>query len=284
MKYIKDTFTLFNYSHINAGVALCLEPNRIKESIYYLKKEEIKALKLDDRNRKFTNLDFLKDCDFIESIFISTEDIQDYSGIQCLKNLRFFASVELTSPIDFSSFQDLGWLSIIYNKNVIGLSKCKNLYQLYIEKYNKNSLSELRDLVKMESLWLDKTTIQYLEGIENMVQLKRMEIDTARKLVSLNGLNETLSELTFFNIYNAMNLRDYNSLGNLKNLSELYLTKTGEINSISFIEKLTHLERVVIGAKVTDGNMTYLKGIKEVFFNYYPHYTHKLKDFNGIKY
>lgn len=282
MRITKDSFILFKYMNIDEEhheIALSLDPRRIKVSIDFIKREGIKALKIQDRERIFSNLDFLKECDFVESISIETDDIVDFSGLKYLKKLRIFSCGFLKQKIDFSSFPDLEWLSISYNKNVVGLSECKKLYWLYIENYKKSDLYEIQDLIHLEYLWLTNSAIESLEGIEKMVNLKRIEIDTARKLTSLKGLHENFNKLAHLYIYNAKNLTNYDTIHFLKHLIQLELRRTGEINSISFIDHLPNLKIATIGLKVLDGNMAYLKRLDRAGFIDYPHYTHKLKDF-----
>lgn len=112
-----------------------------------------------------------------------------------------------------------------------------------------------------------------------MLSLRELNIDSARSLESLDGLNENNKNLLDLDIYSARKLTDYNALRYLTNLEKLRFTKTGDIEDISILQTFKNLKRVILGIKVLNGDMSYLKNINEVGFVDFPHYSHKMKEF-----
>jgi len=211
-------------------------------------------------------------------LYLLQNDV-DTSPINILTNLKVLRIDELRSTLDFSNFKNLRVLSLTHNTNVQNLGSCTPLFWLWIEKYKKEHLIELRDLVNLEFLTLHGGSVHTLKGMESMTNLKMLRTDTLKNLESLQGLNSMMNQLEILDIYMSRTLTDYTCIGDLKNLKQLELRRTGDVDSIKFLKDLPHLKKVTLGFKIRDENVSYLKGIEEVGFIDFPHYSMRMKDF-----
>jgi hypothetical protein len=75
-------------------------------------------------------------------------------------------------------------------------------------------------------------------------------------------------------------LQDYGVLGEISSLKKIMLTNSGEIKSLSFINKLPNLKFIsFVNTNVKDGDLSYCEGIEYVGFNNKKHYNYKSEDF-----
>jgi len=138
-------------------------------------------------------------------LYLLQNDV-DTSPINILTNLKVLRIDELRSTLDFSNFKNLRVLSLTHNKNVQNLGSCKTLFWLWIEKYKKENLIELRDLVNLEFLTLHGGSVHTLKGMESMTNLKMLRMDTLKNLESLQGLNSMMNQLEILDIYMSRTL------------------------------------------------------------------------------
>lgn len=260
------------------GDTLSIDSSRMDESIELLKTRGIKSISLGNYFH-LHDLDFLKKCSFIEGLSILNTNINNYDGLNNIENLRSFGISKLNQKIDFARFPNLEVVGLDYGKNVINLFECKNIFWLWLEKYNMQNLAELRTLEKIKYLNLYKCSFEDLVGIENLKELEYIKLDTIKNLSSLKGLNERLINLEILDIYNCKNLTDYHDIAKLEALKKIFLDKTGDACDIKFIKFLSKLSLLTIGFKVVDGEMQYVDNVETVWFKDYPHYNRKMKDF-----
>jgi len=264
------------------GDRLVINPNKLKNIASFIQKNEIKSITINPSYFKVDNLDFLKDIPFIEGLYILQSNL-DLSPLSYLTNLRVFTIDRLEKPLDFTKYQNLEVLGITYSKNTINIGSCENLFWLWIDNYSKHDLQELQGLRNLKYLSLYKTAIKNLTGFESLVNIHELHIDSASKLESLSGISENNKQLELVDIYGAKNLTDYSAIIKGESIKRLRFGRTGNISSISFLKVLPKLENAVIGMKVEDGDMSFLKDLPEAGFVDYPHYNLKMKDIKKTK-
>lgn len=260
------------------GETLSFDSNRIDESVEFLKRQGIKSINLGNYFH-LQNLDFLKKCSFIEGLSILNNNITDYGGLNYLKNLRSFSAPRLSQPIDFANFPNLEVVGLEHSKQVVNLSRCKNIFWLWLEKYNEQDLTEFKTFEKIKYLNFYRSSFENLVGIENFTELEYIKLDTIKNLKSLKGLDPNLTNLRTLDIYNCKNLSDYDDIAKVKSLKRIFLDKTGDSQDIKFIKDLSALSLLTIGFKVLDGEMQYVDNIETIWFKDFPHYNRKMKNF-----
>ncbi|MBC6110687.1 hypothetical protein ACFOG5_17145 [Pedobacter fastidiosus] len=279
--YNKDGFTFFKSKSKlspDAQDSLIIEFSRIDQLINYIKINNITSIMVNSYYSKITNLDFLREITQIESLKVLDENL-NFEMINHLTKLKELRVGNVGSKVDFGNLKDLEVLGIIWNKH-IDLRGCEKLSWLWIDCFNEYDLSKLSSLKKIKCINLISSSIVNLNGVAKLTFLESLNLDGAKKLVSLEDLSLTNKNLYCVDIYNAKNLFDYEHLSNLINLQSLRLIKTGEIDSIVFLQRLAKLNKVALGMKVLDGNLKILQGVPEHFFKNYPHYNYKSPKFS----
>lgn len=278
--YKKDDFLFFKGKKNDENdEKLIIDVSKIDLISNYMQKNNLKNVMINSSYFPFNDLTFLKYLPFIQSVSVVDNNL-DVSLINELKELNEIRLGSFKGILDCNNFPQLEKLGVEWNNKLKNLTNATNLKWLWLDNYKCASLEEFKDLKKLTYLYLYKSSITSLKGIEHIYSLNDLNIDTASKLESLEGLNVELNHLENVYIYSAKQLKNYEPISKLAMLKHLELRKTGETNSIDFIKGLTNLEKVVLGFKVLDGNMSYLKGIKDVGFIDFPHYSQKMKDFN----
>ena len=260
------------------GETLSFDSNRMEESIEFLKREGLKSISLGNYFH-LQNVDFLKNCGFVEGISILKNDLNDYSGLNYIENLRSFSVSKLNQTINFAKFPNLEVVGLDYSKHVVNLSSCKKIFWLWLDKYKRENLIEFKELEKIRYLNFYQCSFENLIGIDHLRELNYIKLDTIKNLRSLKGLNENLINLAVLDIYNCKSLNDYQDIAKVKSLRKLFLDKTGDAPNIEFIRDLSNLNFITVGFNVLSGDMKYLDNIETVWFKDFPHYNRKMKDF-----
>ena len=275
----QDNFLFFTDNKgMDKEPRLIVDVSRTESIVSYMKEKNLKTIMINSVYFPVNDLNFLNLFPFVERIFI-TDNNHDITPINELPYLREIRMGAHRGTIDFNNFVQLEKLGIEWSNRLRNLENATNIGWLWLNTYKGNSLEEFTNFRKLTYIYLYRPSIKSLKGIENMYSLNDLNIDTASKLESLEGLNENLNHLESLYIYAAKQLNNYEPISKLVALKHLELRKTGEANSIDFIKGLIHLEKIVFGFKILDGNMSYLKGIKDVGFIDFPHYSNKMKDF-----
>lgn len=254
--------------------------NDLNKTLKYICDNGIKSFIINSNNYSLGNLDFLKDVPQVESLILLIDDIQ-LPQFDSMINIKMLSFQSIKNGIDLSFFRKLEALAFDHWKKITGLENCHNLFWLSINGYKEPDLSKLNGMKHLKYLFLYNAGIKSLRGIEGLSHLKEFRVDNAKKMESLSGLTEVQNTIEVLDIYNAQKLTDYSALKNMTSLKQLDLRRTGDIDSIEFIKYLTKIERITLGLKVKNGDMSFLKNIDSVGFIDYPHYNLKHKDFQN---
>jgi hypothetical protein len=277
--YEKDGFLFFKKGkNADPNDALIIDVSKIQLISRYMQRNNLKNITINSAYFPVDNLLFLKHLSFVQKISI-VDDNHDISPVNELHELLHIGLGDFTGTIDFNNFPNLNHLGIDWSNKLKNLENASNLNWLWLDGYKADSLEKFKNLTKLTFLYLNTPSIKSLKGIDGMIALRELSIDTARKLETLDGLNENNKKLIDLDIYNARKLVDYNALKYLINLEKLRFTKTGDIENIDILKTFRNLKKVILGIKILDGNMNHLNNIKEVGFIDFPHYSHKMKDF-----
>jgi len=133
-------------------------------------------------------------------------------------------------------------------------------------EYDKKDLTELTTLESLEELQLFNSKIENFKGIEKLGNLRKVNIDGARKLESLNGFSKSQSNsMEWLRLWSVRNLYDASAISNLKNLDFLQIAKVNNLKSLSFLNKLKNLSVCNIHksmVKVEDGDYSLIDKFK----------------------
>ena len=224
-------------TEINDEKAILINSDNIADDMEYAFENKIKKIVISSRigNYKLDNINFLEAYPEIQDLTISTYLNIDYSAVHFLKELRKLSIDVLAidnQGLDFSSFQKLEDLNFNWRKKSINLDKCTNLKSLIISKYKSKNLNEFSLLLNLETFFLWQSSIENLDGIESLVNLKLLSLFKNKKLTSLKGLGN-LTNLVDLEIDECKSLESIEEVKQLKNLKTLKIENCGNIENIT---------------------------------------------------
>lgn len=228
---------MIQLTEINNTKAILINSDNIADDMEYAIKNKIKKIVISSRigNYKLDNANFLEAYPEIQDLTISTYLNIDYSAIHFLKALKKL-SVDVLAvdnqEIDFSNFQKLEDLNFNWRKKTNNLDKCTNLKSLIISKYKKKDLTEFLNFRNLDTLFVWQSTIESLEGIESLNNLKRLSLFKNKKLTSLKGL-ENLTSLVDLEIDECKSLESIEEVSQLKNLKAIKIENCGAIDNFT---------------------------------------------------
>ena len=224
-----------------------------------IKEKDINTIRLTD-DYKLENLDFLTtyNLDFIESIDILSDSVNDFEGLYSLRNLIRINSQK--SKIDYTKFKNLKsiGLEIVDKYSLEKISLVTKLERLGLyNKYAEIDLSILSENINLKQLQIRGSKLKSLKGLENFKDLELLGLFHNRSLTSLEGISKDHVKLRKIEIYSAPKLFEVNNyLKELPNLSFLQLDSK-KVDSFAFLDSLQKLELLSIHnlvCNVEDGN------------------------------
>lgn len=148
-------------------------------------------------SKKGVVLDFLclNNYTKIPSLTISDDlDIGEYRNIDTLYELNCLEQLSLGKisgtplDIDISKITSIRDLRCDYTPKIKNIGQAINLERLYIWSYKAADLSEFKELIKLKDFMLIRPSIKSLDGIEDMTELKTIDISYARNLKDISAL------------------------------------------------------------------------------------------------
>jgi hypothetical protein len=274
------------FKHINLlGEYLIVESSKLSQTLDYIKENGPVQLYLNwQLGFNFKDLSFLKGIELlVDGLMIVVEKF-DLNGLEKLINLRHLHfSDEQEQEIRFESFLHLVYCSIqwnkIYNHAVFPYSLTKLNVRMYNPEhgFNEASLNNFRNITE---LVLNESSIRDLSILCHFGSLKKLNVVNCRKLEDISGLSAVCESLIHLEVAKCRNIASFSSIAENTKLQWLNLSDCGSIPSLSFIQNLPILDHFVfLGTTVTDGDLSYLKGIRQVAFNNKSHYSLKMNDF-----
>lgn len=178
---------------------------------------------------EFNNIDFLKEykLDFIESIDLLSDSIENIEGLYSLKNLKRINNTK--HRIEYSKFENLISLGIelVDKYDIEELSKLHNLEDLsLLNKFTEKDLTIISNNKNLKKLTIRGSKLESLEGLQNFEKLEKLELYHNRNLKSLKGIDnhQSLEEII---INSAPKLFEINK----------YLSKVTKVNFLSLDSK-----------------------------------------------
>lgn len=266
---------------------ILIDSSRMEQSINYINENDmITTVQLNSWYYKENNLNFVKKCPNIKIINNVDCEIVDFSALYETNNITSLWTDFPSGELDPSRISGLKDLRISWNKKIINIEKCFNLEELSLSNYKPKTknLDQITYLKNLNELTIVQSNIQSLEGIEGLNSLTTLNLYYLKNLVSLEAICELQSTLEKIEIQNCPNIKSYEALKNLTQLSSLSIDRSSEISNLKFVKQLINLSYIYIGdTDVEDGNLSYLERIKNVEFTEKNNFSHLMKDFNSNK-
>lgn len=194
----------------------------------------------------------------------------DVEPLYSMKNLKSLSVIDGEEPYVVSKIQiDLSRFSGLEeflgdSKHVKNISEARGLKTLWLNGYEKDSLLELSELSKLDTLELDMPKITSLDGCEKMYQLQCLYLRYGRRLSDISALEKVKHSLKALRIENCARIEDFSVLEKLEALELLELSGSNEIPDISFIKKMKNLKTFVFTVNILDGDLSPCLGLQYV--------------------
>ncbi len=277
-KFEKNGFIFYD-GFFNEPV-MHIEDSNEEQQLKYLKDNNIKNVSFD---KSLIDFSFLKEIDFIEEVYISSDVIpEDLYNLKKLK--RIITNVTKNKPsIEYANFPYLEYLSIDWYDDFPDLSSNKLLKELIIWKYKpkSKSLGELKLPKTLEKLKITESNIQDLSGLD-LKNLLQFECHYCKLLRSLTGLQIFGSKLKVLTLDYCKNLKEYDDIQYGEQLEKIIIGDCGDLPTIKWLKKLEKVEHFSFyNTKLIDGDTSPCSGIKYVSFKNARHYNHKIEEFRS---
>ncbi|WP_158961592.1 leucine-rich repeat domain-containing protein [Myroides fluvii] len=196
----------------------------------------------------------INDSFFLDRFLIHFKDISDFNFMAWGDGVSYDFLYQMTNlerlhldvmyPIDFSKLSKLTELSLMWNKKFISnFQTLRNLEQLTISDFKEKDLSSLASLKSLTTLSFKTASIKSLNGIEELIHLKRLSLGGVRSLVDLTAI-ASLQKLKFLEIDIAWKLQDCSPIGQLGELEVLQLMDCKNLASIQFVRQMPKLRQL----------------------------------------
>jgi hypothetical protein len=167
--------------------------------------------------------------------------LESLAGLDNLRGLRIETP---GSGIDFSWFPLLEVFVGDWHPDNVNLQHSRELRQLRAWNFKPKSrdLAELAGIVRLDWLWLTKTNLASLAGLEKLEDLRYCEIDYAPDLVSLAALGHGEHQIRELAISNAKKIASYSPINACRWLRSLKLSSCAPLKDLKWMAPLERLE------------------------------------------
>ena len=169
------------------------------------------------------HLDFLHDDIFknIIGIYINGE-ISDLTPLYNLKSLNYLELYNnKKGKLDFKHFPNLIELNCHFSKQYKNIETLKQLEYLVLTNYQESGFENFQNFVKLKELNIITSKCESLEGLSDLIELRKLEIDDCKKLKSLKGIGNNNYQLKEIYIRDSRNIEDYSVINELQNLETI---------------------------------------------------------------
>jgi len=281
-----ETPTGFKFQHLDVeGEFLFVESDKLPQTLEFIRAYGPIRLALNPQHGfKLRNLDFLRGIEPLIKGLAIVDDTLDLHGLEQCVNLHYLQlPLGTDQPLDFSQFPQLNHLRLHWKRRYSQVTFPSSLVQLHLWGYpstggfNEASLANLRGVTNLS---LVKTTVEDLSLLQHCGPLVRVDVAYAQGLHDISALALHADTLRWLELEKCKKIKSFSPLDQLSQLQWLNLIDCQAIPSVSFVQQLPALKHFVFrGTVVEDGNLSFLKDLKQVVFNNKPHYSLKQKDF-----
>lgn len=199
-----------------------------------------------DRNRSFTDYNFLKNRPNLKKIRLAFTGMDNDKLISLINTKSDFESLDISK--NFSPKSQWSQQSGLDNIDI--LSKLTNILDLKIDKLGHSSIESLKNLKTLKKLSMSYSyNLNNLDPISSLNNLNELDISYT-KINNLNFLN-TLKNLNILNISSIQFVDNeiknlYKPISSLSNLATLNAHSITNIDNLSMLNNLKHLGDVVV--------------------------------------
>lgn len=240
-----------------------------------------------ERGYKSDDIDILARCQEVPAVSLQ-DPVDDPSVLYSLGQLRYLSYSGSTKPLDLSRLRQLEMLRADWGPKLINLGECVKLHHLFLRLYKPASrnLEELAHLSHVDDFELVQSTIESLDGIEQLRRLRHAEFHYCTRLRDISAVRGCAATLENLRFGCCKRIEDVEQLCVLKKLRILGFDSCGEIPTVDFVRHLKRLELLsFVGTKVSDGDFSALTkhpSLGHVGMRNSAHYSHREAEIREI--
>jgi len=208
----------------------------------------VEKLGIEHIHLQTNTIDFLADTRLKKIKGISIQ--YEIKNIEPLFNLEYLTHLGLPENVqiefDFSRFKNLIFLGGFVPKKYKNINQLLELKYVSLSNYRKPNLIEFSQCEQLRTLWMYSIEIENLNGLSNVANLIKIDLENCRKLVSLDGIGSKNISLQNVRLINCKRLKNADALANLPNLTQLQFYKVHELYSLNFLYNLNSIENLYI--------------------------------------
>jgi hypothetical protein len=212
-------------------------------------------------------------------------DIRPLAGLRNLRGLRVESS---GAGIDFAWFPQLEIFAGDWHSDHRNLAYCRELRTLRIRRFKPGSkdLSDFVHVTRLETLEVVQTDIGSVDGVEDLEDLRYLDIAYAPKLTSLDALGGGKSEIRELMLENAKSIPSYRPLASMRRLRRLRLSDCAPMPNLKWTAGMNRLDFLAfVNTNVENGDLSpllELPALRYVGTMDKKHYSHKADQINEL--
>lgn len=218
----------------------------------------IDGLLIDGEEEEGLDLIKLEEFDHIRALDLCQRWYTSVNTLQTFCEIEHFRVLDLCdSAIPFDQFQKQYSTEVNYHpKTCQLLFDNSSIEFLRLHNYKEKSPESLIKLETLKELALEQCKIEDLDFLVQLLRLKSLRVSYNRNLKSIEGVVKN-KNIRGLEIRNCRNIEDWDALSGASQLVHLVLEDCGEIDSLSFLNKLPNLKvlRLIGNTKVIDGQL-----------------------------
>lgn len=266
----------------NRHDALLVENLRVEENVEYIRANNIKKAFINF----FPDFEFLRQCPSLKHIVIDLRlPFRNYSQLEKTSKIQYdftpvsemdgllsvdirdnerpeskaFGSIDISKMTSLQSY-------IGEHRFTKNLSSGVELRTLSLLRYKQKDLSEFSAMTKLDTLQLQFSRIETLQGCENLPRLQCLYLAYNRSLTDISALESCAQTLRALRLESCCRIQDFSVLASLKNLELLEITGSLRLPNLDFIRQMPSLKTFIFSATIEDGDLSPCDNLEYVHY------------------
>lgn len=141
-------------------------------------------------------------------------------------------------------------------------------YLMTTHQIDQEFFDAICQMKQLKGLYIKWGKVESILNLQNLQNLEHLYFGSNPRLKSLDGI-EGLKKIEYLQIENFLSLNDFSKIGELKSLKSFVITGSvnspvTKMNDLYFLEKLEHLEEIVLGISLVNKDTTPLHRFSKI--------------------
>lgn len=221
----------------------------------------------------------------LKIIDLKIASVDPIHGLSELRSLEVITYCK--TELRFGAFPHLEDCALEWRPKAASLFDCVTLKKLFVDRYSGKDTEPFGRLRNLESLAILSAPVENLRGLSALKRLRSLRLANLKHLSSLAGI-EGLTNLEEIEMDTCRKVTSVDEVAHLTALKKLHLNNGGAIASLKPLLNLDGLESVMFyeSTNIVDGDLSPLlrqKNLARISFQNRRHYSHQ-REFFGVAY